>query len=66
MNQGLRICERLDFSEKLLKLAKTPRRVGENQTANLSRSDRKLIHLARALIYNPEVIILLLNPITKF
>jgi ABC-type multidrug transport system fused ATPase/permease subunit len=57
LTRGLRICERLNFPERLLELAQVYAKPGENVCAGLSRSNRKLIHLARALIYNPEVIV---------
>jgi energy-coupling factor transporter ATP-binding protein EcfA2 len=53
-NRGMKICQRLKFPERLFALAQV---FGDNNVQNLSRSDRKLIHLARAFIYNPEVLV---------
>jgi ABC-type cobalamin/Fe3+-siderophores transport system ATPase subunit len=40
-----------------MRLAKEIEDEVEDATTYLSRSDRKLIHLARAFIYNPEVLV---------
>merc|ERR1711937_677508 len=54
--RAYRICQRLNFPPRLMSLV-----VSDNTmvdvSVTLSRSDRKLIHLARALIYNPEVLV---------
>ena len=60
-NRARKICKRLGFSKRLMDLAQFqdgPKldSAFEEISANLSRTDRKLIHLARALIYNPEVL----------
>jgi ABC-type multidrug transport system fused ATPase/permease subunit len=56
--RGIRICERLQFSPQLLDMAKDFEREERSNLSNtLSRSDRKLVHLARALIFNPEVLV---------
>jgi ABC-type multidrug transport system ATPase subunit len=57
IERGLNILRLLDASEKLIDLAGDLQAEGEN-VVSLSRSDRKLVHLARALIYNPEIMII--------
>ena len=71
LERGWKICERLGFPSRLMKLAadvkfdasgrresallQAARRGTRGSHGALSRSDKKLIHLARGLIYNPEV-----------
>ena len=57
--RGWRICERLGFPAGLMRLAKgIDQETATGRTLTyLSRSDRKLIHLARAFICNPEVLV---------
>jgi len=63
----LRICERIGFSSKLLQQLKegmAPFLAGKDEVndiawqAPLSGTDVVLIHLARAFIYNPEVLVM--------
>jgi ABC-type multidrug transport system fused ATPase/permease subunit len=57
IERGLNILRLLDASEKLIDLAGDLEATAES-VHSLSRSDRKLIHLARALVYNPEIMII--------
>jgi ABC-type multidrug transport system fused ATPase/permease subunit len=67
-DRGVKICERLGFPKRLMKMLQeanvdisASRRLSSVRKGHrhgaLSRSDKKLIHLARGLIYNPEVLI---------
>jgi ABC-type multidrug transport system fused ATPase/permease subunit len=68
IQRGLKICKRLKFPKRLMELINASLEAGESKkdednsalqlSGMLSRSDRKLIHLARALIYNPEVLVI--------
>ena len=63
LERGWKICERLRFPARLLQLAKKDVE-GDVEAANtdlvrtLALSDRKLIQLARALIFDPEVLVI--------
>ena len=57
IERGLNILRLLDASDKLIDLAGDLEAEADN-VLSLSRSDRKLIHLARALIYNAEIMII--------
>ena len=74
LKRGWRICERLGFPTRLLAACREIPRVLEDGTVDmncsvsingLSRSDKKLLHIARALIYNPEVLVVH-SPTTYF
>lgn len=54
LQRALRIMKRLGLSQRLLDNASTDYFLGEHGNL-LSRTDRVLIHLGRALIMNPEV-----------
>jgi ABC-type cobalamin/Fe3+-siderophores transport system ATPase subunit len=56
LERGWAILERLGAPEQLMQYAKNLDG-GEEETMSLSRSDRKLVHIARALIYNPELMV---------
>ena len=56
LERAYRICQRLNFPPRLMSLVVSDATMVEVSAA-LSRSDRKLVHLARALIYNPEVLV---------
>jgi ABC-type multidrug transport system fused ATPase/permease subunit len=56
--RGLRICKKLGFQDRMLAYITSKEPTIElmlNQAAMLSRSERALLNLARAFIYNPEV-----------
>jgi len=65
LHRGWRICERLNFSPEMLHYAKI---VGSGSSEELeeskellqclTQSQRKKIHIARALIYNPEILVM--------
>jgi ABC-type multidrug transport system fused ATPase/permease subunit len=57
LGRGWKILEQLRAPEQLIKLAYDLNREDGEEVAKLSRSDKKLLHIARALIYNPEILI---------
>jgi ABC-type multidrug transport system fused ATPase/permease subunit len=57
-DRGFRICQRLRFPKRLMDMATNYQGRGMDLGLALSRTDKKLIHLARAFIYNPEVIVI--------
>ena len=57
MRCGAGICKRLQFSPRLLELALDVERDTTAAVPTLSLSDRKLVHLARALVYDAEVLV---------
>ena len=58
LDRGWRICERLHFSERLMQLARDLTTNTEEMIGTLSLSDLKLIQLARAFIFDPEVLVI--------
>jgi ABC-type lipoprotein export system ATPase subunit len=59
--RGLRICEKLGLPDRLMDYVRSEGDTVEwmkNNAAVLSRSDRALLHITRALIYNPEVLVI--------
>ena len=57
LGRGWKILERLRAPDALMSLAYDLYKVGGEEVKRLSRSDKKLLHLARALVYNPEILI---------
>ena len=59
--RALRICEKLEFPDRLMDYVRSQGSTVEwmmNNAAVLSRSDRALLHITRAFIYNPEVLVI--------
>jgi len=65
LDRGWRICKKLHFPDHLQKPVEDLEKDTCGMIAALSCTDRKLLHLARALIYNPEVLVVHL-PTTYF
>jgi ABC-type multidrug transport system fused ATPase/permease subunit len=60
LQRGLRICKRLGFPEDLMDYIQSTESTVDlmvNNAAVFSRSDRALLNIARAFIYNPEVLV---------
>jgi len=56
IKRGLEICQYLDFSAEMMKRAGDLHAGEDGSHKTLSKSERKRIHIARALIFNPEVL----------
>ena len=58
--RALSICEKLRFPDRLMDYVQSKENTAKwmvNNAAVFSRSDRALMHIARAFIYNPEVLL---------
>jgi len=58
LDRGVRIAKRLGFSQQMLKDLEDLKSHVNVDEKPLSAGERKLIHIARALVYNPEVMVI--------